>query len=436
MRGTIGRTLSRGLLPAVALVLLAVVGGWLMRSDAEPPASDTEARIAFYQARIGGRGTYASRARLGLAYLQKARETGEGRWLDEAERHLRASLDSQTNYEALLGMGALLAARHQFDDALRHATEAAAALPASIEAQGLLFEIHLALGDVPQAEAVVQRMMSAAPGFAAFSRLAALDEYRGALDEALATIERACDDAERGNLPAGSRAWCEVRRGALLLGARCDAAGAEQAYQRALRIFPGYFFAREHLAELHAAQGKPGEAIALYETLLRDLPGPGYRLAIADVYQAVGRDAQAQRERAAAQTELQHSVESGSREHVREFILLTAEQDDGAAQALRLAEQEWSGRRDWYTADALAWAWHHNGRTRDAVAMVETALQSGVKASDLRLRAAEIFLRAGRGGEAHRLMDDVMACPAALMPGEAPAAARIRETLANRRNLP
>lgn len=137
MRESIGTVLSRALLPVVALVLLAVVGGWLMRRDAEAPASDTDARIAFYQARIGGRGTYPSHARLGLTYLQKARETGEGGWLDEAERHLRASLDSQTNYEALLGMGALLAARHQFDDALRHATEAAAALPASVEAQGL-----------------------------------------------------------------------------------------------------------------------------------------------------------------------------------------------------------------------------------------------------------------------------------------------------------
>ncbi len=436
MREPIGTVLSRALLPVVALALLAVVGGWLLRSDAEAPASDTDARIAFYQSRLGGRGTYPTHARLGLAYLQKARESGASRWLDEAERHLRASLDYQTNYDALLGMGALLAARHQFDDALRHATEAASALPASVEAQGLLFEIHLALGDVSQAEAIAQKMALAAPGFTAFSRLAALDEYRGALGEALEAIERACDDAERGNLLAGSRAWCEVRRGALLLSARCDAAGAEGAYQRALRIFPGYFFAREHLAELRAAQGKRGEAVTLYEALLRDLPGPGHRLALADVYEALGRDTEAQRERAAAQAELQQSAESGSREHVREYVLLTADQKDGAPRALHLAEQEWSGRRDWYTADALAWALHHNGSAREAVAMIETALQSGARANDLRLRAAEILLRAGRNRDAQRLVDEVVACPAALTPGEAPTAARIRETLANRRNLP
>ncbi|MGH9791584.1 MAG: hypothetical protein ACRD5W_10275, partial [Candidatus Acidiferrales bacterium] len=66
MRESIGTVLSRALLPVVALVLLAVVGGWLMQRDAEAPASDTDARIAFYQARIGGRGTYPSHARLGL----------------------------------------------------------------------------------------------------------------------------------------------------------------------------------------------------------------------------------------------------------------------------------------------------------------------------------------------------------------------------------
>lgn len=437
MRITSGTALSRSLRPVILLVLVAAVASFFLRQEPPPPAADTDARIAWYRARAAGPGTYPHHARLGLAYLQKARETGQSQWYDEAERSLRTSLDYQVNFEALYGMGSLLAARHQFREALPLAQQAAAATPGSPDAQGLLFEIHLALGDVTGAAAALDVVQPPASGmFEVASRRAALHEYQGRLTEALAAIEQACLDASSRRLPAGTQAWCAVRRGALLLNARCDAAGAEESYQQALRILPSFYFAREHLAELRAAQGNHAEAISIYEALLRDLPVPAYRLAIADLYEASGRSADAQRQRTAAQADLRQSVASGSREDRREFILLVAEQKEHVAEALCLAESEWAGRRDWFTADALAWASLHAGRLSEAAAFADLALASGAKSNSLRLRATEILLRAGRRREAQALVEQVLACPAALTPGEPPAAQRLRAALAQATALP
>lgn len=429
MRNPLATTLARGWRPVALLVLVAAAASFLMRQGPAPSGSQTDARIAWYRARAGGPGTYPHHARLGLAYLQKARETGESRWYGEAERSLRTSLDYQLNFEALYGMGSLLAARHRFREALPLAEQAAATVPGSPETQGLLFEIHLALGDTAQATAALHAA-SQQEAFEVASRRAALHEYQGRLDDALAAIEQACRDAQQRGLPPAMQAWCAVRRGALLLSARCDAAAAEHAYQQALRLLPRYYFAREHLAELRAAQGRAAEAIAIYEALLRDLPVPGYRLAIADVYESVGRTGDAQRERAAAQAELQRSVSDGSREDLREFILLVAEQKEHAAEALRLAESEWATRRDSYTADALAWAYHHNGRTEMATGIAASVLASGTRSNSMRLRAAEIYLQAGRRDEARELLKQVLACRPALTPGELPAAERLRTSLA------
>ncbi len=380
MRITPGTALSRSLRPVILLVLVAAVASFFLRQEPQPPAADTDARIAWYRERAAGPGTYPHYARLGLAYLQKARETGHSQWYEEAERSLRASLDYQLNFEALYGLGNLLAARHQFREALTLAEQAAAAVPGSPDAQGLLFEIHLALGDRERAEQALEAVSPSHRGtFEVSSRWASLAEYRGWPKEALRRIEEACKDAYARRMPASTQAWCAVRRGALLLNARCDAAAAEQAYQEALRILPNYYFAREHLAELRAAQGNIAEAVDAYEALLRDLPTPVYRLALAEVYEAGKRGENAAYQRGEAQRELQASVQSGSREHIREYILLVAEQKEHTAEALRLAESEWATRRDAYTADALAWAYFHSGRTREAVEMAGAPLRRASK---------------------------------------------------------
>jgi tetratricopeptide (TPR) repeat protein len=418
MRTTVRSALARSLRPAVVLALALLAVGFLLREAPEPPASDTDARIAWYQQRVGGPGTYPLYARLGLAYLQKARETGQSRFLAEAEKQFRTSLKFMPNYEALLGLGTVLAARHEFPEALRYAEEAAAAMPGSVEAQGLLLEIHMGLGDVERASAIVERMLSTGPSFAVLTRRAALAEYRGDVSGALEAIEQACRAAASESAPAGTRAWCEVRRGALRLGARCDANTAEQAYQEALRILPSYYFAREHLAELRAAQGRTAEAVAEYRDLLRDAPGPGYRLALADVLELEGKHNEAQALRAAANDEFWRAAETGSREHVTEHAVLLAELTSGVTDALEMIRKEWEARKDVHTATALARVYLMAGMPHEAEQAIGEALRTGTRNAGVLLTAAEIHQAGGRREAARRILEQLTACPAALTPGE------------------
>ena len=430
MKTTPASALSRSFWPVIALALVLLLGVWWFRSEPEPRFADTDARIAWYKARVGGRGTYPLHARLGLACLQKARETGQPQWFAEAERHLRTSVGYQANYEGLLGLGMVHAARHEFAEAQRYATEATAAMPESLEAQGLLFEIALALGDTERAGAVVASMTARAPGtFEATTREAAFQEYRGQMQAALDATTAACNDANGRSLPAGLRAWCEVRRGSLQLAARCDPAGAEQAYQKALSILPDYYFAREHLAELRAAQGVLSEATTLTESLLRDVPGPRYRLALADVYELEGKHDPVQALRQQANDEFWREALRGSHEHVAAHAVLLVEITSGVSEALQMIEDEWKSRKDTITAAALARIYLAGGMQQEAEQAMDEAMRSGRRNPDLLLSSAEIHLQGDRRDEARALLGQATVCPAALTPGEQLLARKLHAAL-------
>ena len=108
----------------VALVLCAilVVGAAGRASAAENSVPSTaDARIRYYKARLGGAGTYPIYARLGAAYIQKARETDRLSYYSEAEKYLLRSLEFQRNFEALYWLNSVYLAQHRFPEALHMA---------------------------------------------------------------------------------------------------------------------------------------------------------------------------------------------------------------------------------------------------------------------------------------------------------------------------
>ena len=381
-----------------------------------PAASDTDARIAYYRARIGGPGTYPAYARLGMAYISKAKETGEAKYYEDATEYLLKSLSYQPNFEALLGAANAFSERHEFKKALGYAEEAAATMPSDLDAQGALFDVYLAVGEVEKAEEKVQAMLRLAHGFAALTRLTALHAYRGEMAKAVEAMTKARDAANVERLSPSTRAWAEVRLGSLLV-MNCEEAKARAAYGRALKIVPGYFFAHEHLAELDAAEGKLDAAISTYRDLLKKRFEPLYALDIADVYDANGDSKSAKRYREQARDTLNRSVRAGSKANLRLLAVLLVDEGD-RVEGLRLAEIDWQNRQDIIAADTLAWAYFRNGKTTEAVAMVERALKSGTKDPRISLHAAEIYLSTGRSDSARSLLQLLRNCSLALGPSD------------------
>lgn len=387
--------------------------GVLGTAQEGPPSSDSDARIEFYKGRLGGAGTYPAYARLGAAYLQKARETGRLSYHDDAERYLLRSLDFQRNYEALRWLAVLRLEQHQFREALSYAQEAVETLPADLEAKGTLFDVYLALGDSKKAAAVAEAMLDGQPRFASYARVASLRLYQGELEGAVEAMELACADAEAKGLRSETRSWCQVRLGSLYL-ARCQADRAEAAYQRAFAHLPHYYLGLEHLAELRAGQGKAAEAIALFRTLLKRNAHLDYRVALAQLYDSEGDREAAERERQQALVELRRSVGEGSRLYLRILALLLLTYDESAEEGLHWAQADWENRQDAYAADTLAWAYYRNGRDPEAVDAIEAALRSGLRDGGVLLHAALIHFRVGQHPSARAFLEQALACPLTL----------------------
>jgi len=393
--------------------LVAALAACVQPSRSRQPGSPDE-KIAFYQARIGGPASYPNEARLGLAYFEKYRATGGEENYQQAVSCLRQSLAHQQNFEALLGLARVLSERHQFKEAFPFAQEAAASQPADVQVQGLLFDLHLAVGDLDQAKSINDQMLRRQRGFESLSRLAALEEVTGNYAGALHAMQEARDAARPGT---EDQTWADVRLGSLQV-ALGNADSARTAYARALASQPGGCFALEHLGELDAAQGRWKEAEQVFRKLQRNRPDPRYRVALAEAYRKRGDPAGSRRERALALDQLRRAAEEGAQDPFRPLALLCLEQTDTTAEGWTWAERDWAVRRDAMTADILAWACYCNGEYEKALALSEAALRTGNASPGVLLHGALIHRRAGRVEAGHVLLQRALANPLAFGPHE------------------
>ena len=131
----------------VALALGALLGGVARESRSATPAApapveaealragfapgDTQALIGRLQADVAARPSDSHPlALLGLAYAQRARETGDAAYVSRADRALRRAVKLEPqDFEALTGLGGVALTRHRFRDALALARRALAAAP-------------------------------------------------------------------------------------------------------------------------------------------------------------------------------------------------------------------------------------------------------------------------------------------------------------------
>ncbi|MFL5861248.1 MAG: hypothetical protein ACJ780_10765, partial [Solirubrobacteraceae bacterium] len=84
---------------------------------------------------------------LGAAYLQKVRETGDPTYYPKAEGLFRQALAANDqDVDAIVGLGTLALARHQFADALQWGEQARALNPYHAPAYGVVADAQVELG--------------------------------------------------------------------------------------------------------------------------------------------------------------------------------------------------------------------------------------------------------------------------------------------------
>nr|CEL22346.1 hypothetical protein [Kibdelosporangium sp. MJ126-NF4]CTQ89201.1 hypothetical protein [Kibdelosporangium sp. MJ126-NF4] len=309
-------------------------------------------------------------ARLGSSYVELARTTADPAYYAKAQGALDRSLKlvPDGNGEAMIGMGALANARHDFTAAKQWGTRAQAAMPDTAEVYGVLTDALTQLGEDEAAMDAAQRMLDLKPNIAAFTRAAYHFELHGQETEAHEAMRRGLESATS----ADEIAFCQFQLGELAWNAgKADQAAAY--YEQGLDTSPKDPALVHGRAKIAAARGRTDKAIAGYRDLV--VRAPQYIPDYARLLSASGRGAEATRQYDIL-AQQQKLLEAQGASDDLTASTVAADRGD-RAEALRLAEAEWAKRQSVFVADAMAWALHLNGRSKEALTYSDKAVAHG-----------------------------------------------------------
>jgi tetratricopeptide (TPR) repeat protein len=413
-------------LAGALLAVVAVTGFVNARPAAVPAAPEPSAATALdrliYDARDTLRrepGNAPKWALLGAAYVERARISADAKAQGALETSMRIAPDD--NAAALIGLGQLANARHDFATAASFGERARALQPATAEVYGVLADAYTQLGRPAEATDAVQKMLDIRPGLAAFTRASYDLELRGRRDEARGALERALAAA----LSPDDVAFCRYYLGELAWNAG-DVDGAAQQYDAGLGVAADNVALQQGKAKVAYARGRVDEALSGYQAITARIPLPQYVLEYAEMLDAAGRagEAKAQYAVLAAQEQL-YTAQGSSDDQVGAIV--AADHGD-KAQALHRAEAEWGRRQSIFSADALAWALHVNGRDAEAVRHAEAAAALGGPNATYSFHRGMILAGLGRGGDARAALAEALAINPHFNPLQAPVA---RATIAS-----
>lgn len=343
---------------------------------------DTKAYVSYLERRVAADSSSVRELTLlGLAYQQRARETGDPSFYPRSKRALlralalgrRSDLGGE-QFLATTGLASLAASQHRFREARRLAERARHLSPGSAAPWGILGDALVELGRYGKAFAAFDRMVSLKPSLTSYARVAYARELVGDVRGAEAAMSLA---VEAGASSSEHSAWALVQLGNLRFDSgRINAAGKE--YRAALTRFPGYVHAEAGLARVAAARGRYAGAIKLYRRAVARLPLPQYAAALGDVLHVSGRQAEARRAYALVEAIDRVFRASGVRTEL-ETALFDLDHGRRLHDALARAREALRERPSIEAEDVVGWALAKNGHCAEARKHSVRALRLGTK---------------------------------------------------------
>jgi tetratricopeptide (TPR) repeat protein len=312
---------------------------------------------------------------LGLAYQQRARETGDPAYYRLSGEALHRA-DAAGGSQALIAQGeaSLANTRHRFREGLRLAQEAVGLGPYNGSAYGALGDALLNLGRYRAAFRVYDKMALLSPGIASFTRVGSARELTG---RPAAAVEADMLALETGETVPENVAWTMTQIGNILFNTgRLDAAAKQ--YRRALRRFPGYVHADAGLARVEASEGRYREAVARLRGVVARLPIPAYVIMLGDILHASGREAEARQEYALVDAIERLFAANGVRTELQTAVF-DIDHKRNLASAVARARTAYASAPGIYAEDALAWGLYRTGRCREAEVHSTHALRLGTR---------------------------------------------------------
>ncbi|MEP7361366.1 MAG: tetratricopeptide repeat protein [Chloroflexota bacterium] len=359
---------------------------------ASPNATSTELEIAKrYEQVRQNPDTIDAYILLGYAYLQHVRETGDPTDYGRAEAALQEVLARQAgNDGAIVGLGVLANARHEFAQALELGNEAVAISPYNSQARGVTVDALTELGRYDDALKAAQDMIDLRPDLASYSRVAYQRELHGDIDGALDAM-RTAFDASSGS-PAENREYIRVLIGDLYL-LKGDPTQATQIYNTSLSVVPGFMWAEAGLGRAALATGDLKTAIVHYQKAVDILPLPELVVALGETQAADGDEADANKTYALVRAEQKLFAANGVNIDL-ELALFEANHGDPKV-AVDDAQRAYATQPNVKVADALGWALYRDGHAAEARQYSDLALRLGSPYATFAYHAGMIALATG-----------------------------------------
>jgi len=321
--------------------------------------------------------------RLADALLRQTRVTGNAGLAIRAETALRRILHARPdNFDVRRMLGAVLLSQHRFVAAREEARRCLAERPADAWLWGVVGDAQLELGDYGEAFAAFDRMLALRPNAASYARASYARELSGDLDGAVRLMTWALDSTSAHD--PESIAWHRAQLGHLHLE-RGRVADAEREYSHALAVFARHPLAAEGLARVRLAQGRHAAGLEIVTPLLAEAPTPALLALAGDLFRALGRTEDAERQYRLAEAAWESDAPDPA-----QLALFLADRGRRLDDAVRIAETAATDRRDIVTDHALAWAYFRVGRAAEAQAAMTRALRTGSRDRVLREHAATI----------------------------------------------
>ena len=384
---------------------LEEVYGYLADSASRTSAS-TDKLIQSLQERLRANPKdWQSYSQLGLAYLQKARETGDPTYYQKTEEALDKALALQPeDYVSISARGALALARHDFSAALEWGEKARQINPDRTYAYGVIADGQIELGRYEEAVETLQTMVNLRPDMSSYSRISYMRELHGDTEGALEMMQRAVDS---GTPNAENTAWVRTQLANLYFNSG-DLEQAELEYQLTLQNRPNYVYALAGLGRVRAARGQLEEAIEYLKEAVAIMPMPEFVITLGDLYHAAG-----QQEAAEQQYQLVAAIETLYRANGvdmdMEIALFNADHEKNMTETVALARKAYANRPSIHGADALAWALYKSGAYEEARKYSAEALKLGTKDPLKLFHAGMIALKLGDKSQARQFLEEALA---------------------------
>ena len=342
---------------------------------------------------------------LGAAYLQKARETGDPTYYGKTEEALNRALKLQPDdFAAMIQMGALSLARHQFHEALAWGEKARAISPGTALSYGVIGDAQVELGKYDEALQTFQTMVDLRPDLSSYSRASYIRELHGDVDGAVDAMQRA---VQAGGPNAENTNWTRVQLGYLYFNSG-KLPAAETQFNQALASYPGYVYAIAGLGRVRAAQGNTEEAIQLMNQAIKIMPMPDFVITLGDLYQVTGQTKAADGQYQLVAT-IEKLYEANGVDLDLEIALFNADHDKNLDETLALARKAYANRPSIYGADVLSWTLYKTGNYAEAKKYSEEALRLGTKDSLKLFHAGMIALKLGDKTQAREYLEQALA---------------------------